>query len=107
MTLNDMFVEMWPTEKPVEYVRNARKIPAAAVDKVAASIQEFGRPHFHEHVVQRHWIVSLSLGAISNSICADSSRFCRGRDRMAQRSSSSGSTFSVDSRARLTGESPN
>jgi DNA modification methylase len=42
MTLNDMLVEMWPTEKPVEYARNARKITAAAVDKVAASIQEFG-----------------------------------------------------------------
>src|ERR1051326_3475158 len=42
MTLNDMLVEMWPTETPIEYARNARKITAAAVDKVAASIQEFG-----------------------------------------------------------------
>src|SRR5215468_4870936 len=42
MTLNDMLVEMWPTERPIEYARNARKITAAAVDKVAASIQEFG-----------------------------------------------------------------
>lgn len=42
MTLTNMLVEMWPIEKPIEYARNARKITQAAVDKVAASIQEFG-----------------------------------------------------------------
>ncbi len=42
MTLSNMLVEMWPIERPIEYARNARKITQAAVDKVAASIQEFG-----------------------------------------------------------------
>src|SRR6516162_8073157 len=42
MTLNDMVIEMWPIDRPIEYARNARKITQAAVDKVAASIQEFG-----------------------------------------------------------------
>src|SRR5438309_9247696 len=42
MTLSAMLVEMWPIERLVEYSRNARKITQAAVDKVAASIQEFG-----------------------------------------------------------------
>src|SRR5215471_16720702 len=42
MMLSDMLVEMWSIDRPVEYARNARKITAAAVDKVAASIQEFG-----------------------------------------------------------------
>jgi ParB-like chromosome segregation protein Spo0J len=40
--ITDMLIEMWPVEKPIEYARNARKITQAAVDKVAASIQEFG-----------------------------------------------------------------
>ena len=39
---SELLVEMWPIEKPIEYGRNARKITQAAVDKVAASIQEFG-----------------------------------------------------------------
>jgi P27 family predicted phage terminase small subunit len=37
-----MLIEMWSTDRPIEYARNARKITKAAVDKVAASIQEFG-----------------------------------------------------------------
>jgi DNA modification methylase len=37
-----MRVTMWPLEKITPYARNARKIPPAAVDKVAASIREFG-----------------------------------------------------------------
>jgi len=37
-----MKIELWPTEKPIAYARNARKISDAAVDKVAASIKEFG-----------------------------------------------------------------
>ena len=40
--ITDMLVETWPIDKPIEYVRNARKITQAAVDKVAASIHEFG-----------------------------------------------------------------
>ena len=37
-----MKIELWPIDKVIAYARNARKITAAAVDKVAASIQEFG-----------------------------------------------------------------
>jgi ParB-like chromosome segregation protein Spo0J len=35
-------VEQWPIDRPIPYARNARTITPAAVDKVAASIQEFG-----------------------------------------------------------------
>ena len=37
-----MNVVLWPLEKIVPYGRNARKIPQQAIDKVAASIREFG-----------------------------------------------------------------
>src|SRR5688572_26560111 len=37
-----MEVALWPIEKVTPYARNARKIPPQAVDKVAASIREFG-----------------------------------------------------------------
>jgi DNA modification methylase len=37
-----MKIELWPTDRPIPYARNARKISQAAVDKVAASIKEFG-----------------------------------------------------------------
>jgi len=37
-----MKIELWPIDKLIPYARNARTITAAAVDKVAASIQEFG-----------------------------------------------------------------
>src|SRR5712691_10546946 len=37
-----MEVTIWPLEKILPYARNARQIPPQAVDKVAASIQEFG-----------------------------------------------------------------
>src|SRR5580658_8752219 len=37
-----MKIEMWPVDKPIDYARNARKITDKAVDKVAASIKEFG-----------------------------------------------------------------
>jgi DNA modification methylase len=37
-----MKIELWPIDKLIPYARNARTISAAAVDKVAASIQEFG-----------------------------------------------------------------
>ena len=42
MIKTEMLIESWPIDRPIEYVRNARKITQAAVDKVAASIQEFG-----------------------------------------------------------------
>jgi DNA modification methylase len=37
-----MTIAIWPLQRIIPYQRNARKIPAAAVAKVAASIQEFG-----------------------------------------------------------------
>jgi DNA modification methylase len=35
-------VEMWPSSRPIPYGRNPRRMPAAAVAKVAASLAEFG-----------------------------------------------------------------
>ncbi len=40
--MNDLQVCMWPIDRPIPYARNSRKIPDRAVDKVAASIREFG-----------------------------------------------------------------
>ncbi|HYM08310.1 MAG TPA: ParB N-terminal domain-containing protein, partial [Terriglobales bacterium] len=37
-----MTITYWPIEKITPYDRNARKIPQKAIDKVAASIQEYG-----------------------------------------------------------------
>ena len=37
-----MQIMLWPLNRITSYVRNARKIPQQAIDKVAASIQEFG-----------------------------------------------------------------
>jgi hypothetical protein len=37
-----MRVTIWPLSKIIPYSRNARKIPPQAIDKVAASIREFG-----------------------------------------------------------------
>lgn len=37
-----MKIVLWPTDKLIPYARNARTIPQAAIDKVAASIKEFG-----------------------------------------------------------------
>jgi ParB-like chromosome segregation protein Spo0J len=37
-----MQIELWPIDKPIPYARNARKLSAQAIDKVAASLQEFG-----------------------------------------------------------------
>jgi hypothetical protein len=37
-----MNIELWAIDKPIAYARNARTIPQAAIDKVAASIREFG-----------------------------------------------------------------
>jgi len=37
-----MDIESWPVDKPTPYARNARKLSSQAVDKVAASIHEFG-----------------------------------------------------------------
>jgi len=42
MKAKAMKVELWPIDKLVAYARNARTITPTAVDKVAASIQEFG-----------------------------------------------------------------
>jgi hypothetical protein len=38
----EMKVEIWPIENLIPYARNPRHIPQSAVNKVAASIREFG-----------------------------------------------------------------
>ena len=38
----EMEIETWPIKKIRPYERNPREIPQRAIDKVAASIQEFG-----------------------------------------------------------------
>ena len=40
--MNDLEVCSWPIDRVIPYARNSRKIPERAVDKVAASIKEFG-----------------------------------------------------------------
>jgi hypothetical protein len=40
--MNDLKVCWWAIERVLPYEKNARKIPQRAIDKVAASIQEFG-----------------------------------------------------------------
>jgi DNA modification methylase len=40
--MNDLQVHWWPIDKAIPYAKNSRKIPERAVDKVAASIREFG-----------------------------------------------------------------
>jgi len=40
--MDDLKVCMWPIDRPIPYARNSRKIPQRAIDKVAASIKEFG-----------------------------------------------------------------
>ena len=50
-----MEVSLWPLERIIPYARNARKIPPQAVDKVAASIREFGWRQ--PIVVDRHGVV--------------------------------------------------
>src|SRR5882724_8782783 len=40
--MSDLVVCSWPIDRPLPYARNSRKIPARAIDKVAASIKEFG-----------------------------------------------------------------
>jgi DNA modification methylase len=40
--MNDLQVHWWPIDKVIPYARNSRKISRRAVDKVAASIREFG-----------------------------------------------------------------
>ncbi len=37
-----MHIELWPIDRPIPYARNARKLSRLAVDKVAASLKEFG-----------------------------------------------------------------
>ena len=37
-----MEVEIWDVSRPIPYARNARVIPQSAIDKVAASVKEFG-----------------------------------------------------------------
>src|SRR4051812_35669838 len=40
--ISGLRIEGWPLDRIKPYERNARKIPQKAVDKVAASLREFG-----------------------------------------------------------------
>jgi ParB-like chromosome segregation protein Spo0J len=40
--MTQMKIEEWSIDRPIPYARNARQIPQSAIDKVAASISEFG-----------------------------------------------------------------
>src|ERR1700686_2805418 len=40
--MSELVVCSWPIDRPIPYARNSRKIPERAIDKVAASIKEFG-----------------------------------------------------------------
>ena len=40
--MNDLKVCWWPIEKIIPHSKNARKIPQKAIDKVAASLREYG-----------------------------------------------------------------
>jgi ParB-like chromosome segregation protein Spo0J len=37
-----MKTELWPIDRVIPYVRNARKVSNTAIDKVASSIKEYG-----------------------------------------------------------------
>jgi DNA modification methylase len=39
---NDMLIEYWPIDRPKDYPKNARKWSGQAIEKVAASIREYG-----------------------------------------------------------------
>jgi DNA modification methylase len=64
-----MKIEMWLTIKIIPFTRNARKIPQQAIDKVAASIQEFS---FRQPIVvdkdgvivcgHTRWLAAQKLG---------------------------------------------
>jgi hypothetical protein len=57
-----MKIEQWPVDRPKPYPKNPRKIPAAAVKKVAASIREFG---FQQPiVVDRKGVVIVGHGRL-------------------------------------------
>jgi ParB-like chromosome segregation protein Spo0J len=40
--MTEMKIEQWPIDRLIPYARNAPEIPQSAIDKVAASIEEFG-----------------------------------------------------------------
>jgi hypothetical protein len=64
-----MVVCAWLIDRPIPYARNSRKIPQRAIDKVAASIQEFG---FRQAIVvdkdgviicgHTRWLAAKKLG---------------------------------------------
>jgi len=53
--MSELTVCSWPIDRPIPYARNSRKIPQRAIDKVAASIKEFG---FRQAiVVDKHGVI--------------------------------------------------
>jgi DNA modification methylase len=57
ISVSTMQVTLWPLEKIIPFARNARVIPQSAIDKVAASIQEFG--FVQPIVVDAHSVVII------------------------------------------------
>ena len=59
--MSELVVCAWPLDRPIPYARNSRKIPQRAIDKVAASIKEFGF---------RQAIVVDKDGSLGSTYCA-------------------------------------
>jgi len=67
--MSELVVCAWPLDRPIPYARNSRKIPQRAIDKVAASIKEFG---FRQAIVvdkdgviicgHTRWLAAKKLG---------------------------------------------
>src|ERR1051326_6820972 len=66
--MNDLKVCWWPIENMIPYSKNARKIPQSAIDKVAASLREYGWQQ--PIVVEPNGIIIVGhvrrLGALQN-----------------------------------------
>ena len=61
--MNELRVSAWPIDKVIPFARNARKISAVAVAKVAASIKEFGWRQ--PIVVDREGVIICGIPACS------------------------------------------
>src|SRR5215471_14156889 len=55
--MNDLQVCWWPIDRPKDYPKNARKWSQQAVEKVAASIREYG--FVQPVVVDRHEVIII------------------------------------------------
>jgi phage terminase large subunit-like protein len=78
-------IEQWPTDRPQPYKRNARKITQKAIDKVAASIREFG---FRQPIVvepnETIIVVEANIRAVAPDVSYKAVRASRGKTRRAE-----------------------